>query len=233
MITVRGTVLVVAALLALPACGDDDPPNVAVYGDSLTVDALPYLEDIADDRGLEVAGKWFDGTALCDWADDAVAMIEDEDPVAVVVAFAGNQVTDCVGGRSGSALGDLYEADARRIADTAAEHGTPFLLVGPPEMDDPLYSVNAAMLRDRFQRVADAHDAATYVDSRPVLSPDGYAESLPCREELGETPENGCTDGMIIVRHPDGVHFDDPGDDAFSAGSNRWAHVLLPEQVDD
>lgn len=210
----------------LGACGRDDRDEVAVYGDSLTVEAATYLEDLAGRRGLDLTGKWFFGTALCDWVDDALDEIGRR-PVAVVLAFAGNQVTDCVGGRSGPALGDLYEADARRVAAAGHAEGVPVLLVGPPDMADPLYRDNAAMLRERFARVAAELPGVTYVDARPLLSPGGYAERLPCREDLGETPERGCEGGTIAVRHPDGVHWDAPGDDGFSAGANRWAHVLL------
>ena len=197
-----------------------------MYGDSLTVEAATYLEDLAGRRGLDLTGKWYFGTALCDWVEDALGEIG-RDPVAVVLAFAGNQVTDCVGGRSGAALGDLYEADARRVAAAGHAEGVPVVLVGPPDMADPLYRENAAMLRERFERVAAELAGVTYVDARPLLSPGGYAERLPCREDLGETPERGCEGGTIAVRHPDGVHWDAPGDDGFSAGANRWAHVLL------
>jgi hypothetical protein len=229
-LVVTASLVVLGSLAA--GCSSDERERVAVYGDSLTVEAATYLEQLAEDRGLTLAGKWYYGTALCDWVDDALGEIRRGASV-VVLAFAGNQVTDCVGGRSGESLGDLYEADARRIAAAAAEAGVDVVLVGPPDMDEPLYRVNAAMLRERFERVASQLDGVSYVDSRPALSPNGYAERLPCDEDLGETPERGCSGGTIVVRHPDGVHWDAPGDDGFSAGANRWAHVLLSGLGDD
>ena len=47
----------------------------------------------------------------------------------------------------------------------------------------------------------------SYIDAgAAVLTPDGrYTPQLPCLDS--ETTADGCTNGQIIVRAPDGIHF--------------------------
>ena len=220
---------VAAAVIALALVGcSDDPESVAVYGDSLTVDTVPVLEQVMSDNDQRLVGQWFDGTALCDFVPNITQLLADDPPEQVVIAFAGNNVTRCVEGLTGSALGDRYEQDAEAVATAAAEAGVPLVLVGPPDMaPDTDFAARSDQVRERFQAVADRHDDVEFVDGREYLSPDGFSETLPCLDSEG--PEQGCTDGQIVVRDTDGVHWDQPGPDGYSAGAVRWAQALLSD----
>ena len=87
------------------------------------------------------------------------------------------------------------------------------------------FEPRSAVVRERFAAVADRHDDVSFVDGREYLSPDGFSETLPCLDDEDEA--KGCVDGQIVVRHPDGVHWDEPGADGYSAGSYRWAQAIL------
>ena len=96
--------VVASCALGLAACSDD-PESVALYGDSLTVDAIPALEFMTVDNDQQLVGQWFDGTAPCDFIDDITQRLDDSPPEMVVLAFAGNNVTPmrrrAHGGRAG------------------------------------------------------------------------------------------------------------------------------------
>jgi hypothetical protein len=216
--------VVASCALGLAACSDD-PESIALYGDSLTVDAIPALEFMTVDNDQQLVGQWFDGTAPCDFIDDITQRLDDSPPEMVVLAFAGNNVTPCVGGLTGDALGDKYEADAEAVVAAAAEAEVPVVLVGPPAMADPSFEPRSAQVRERFAAVADRHDNVSFVDGREYLSPDGFSETLACLD--GEDEAKGCIDGQIAVRNADGVHWDEPGPDGYSAGSYRWAQAIL------
>jgi hypothetical protein len=224
----RVAILLTAALLFSAAgCGDDDPDVVAIYGDSLSADAQDYLKiyAAADGRSLEPGFFW--GTAPCDWVDDIQQRAPEEEPVAIVLAFAGNNVTPCTGGATGNDLANEYERDLRTATKAATDAGAHVVLVGPPDMNAPLYTEMAPLIRERMQNIADEMDDTEYVDGTELLSPDGYADQLRCDADLGEDAAHGCVDGMITVRDPDGVHWDKPGDDGYSAGANRWARTIF------
>ncbi|MGQ0824197.1 MAG: SGNH/GDSL hydrolase family protein [Actinomycetota bacterium] len=224
----RDCVVMAVVLTSIVAgCGDDDPDVVAIYGDSLSAEAQPYLEMLAGASGRELEPGFFWGTAPCDWVDDIEQRTPRDEPVAIVMAFAGNNVTPCTDGATGTALADQYERDVRRGAVAATSAGAHVVLVGPPDMDAPLYREHAPLIRARMEDIADELADVEFVDGRELLSPDGFAPALPCREDFGEDAAHGCTDGEIVVRHEDGVHFDPPGPDGFSAGANRWARTLL------
>ena len=114
------------------------------------------------------------------------------------------------------------------MAVAAEDAGVPLVLVGPPDMAPGNDFVpRSTEVRDRFRAVAERHDDASFVDGREYLSPDGFSETLPCLDSEGAA--QGCVDGQIVVRDPDGVHWDEPGPDSYSAGAYRWAQALLAD----
>lgn len=70
-------------------------PVVVIYGDSLTVEAEPAVEQLARSSSERVVFRAYGGTAMCDWtaqaARDKVAL----HPQKVVLAFTGNTAS-CV-----------------------------------------------------------------------------------------------------------------------------------------
>jgi hypothetical protein len=229
----RRTAPIVAfsCLVALSGCGgDDDQDLVVVFGDSLTTGAASYLRDMADDEDQPIDVNALPGLALCDVIGEVEATLRDDNVDAVLLAFAGNNVTECVRALSGDALADVYEADARRVVDLARQQDATVVFAGAPAMEAARFSEDAALINERFRAVADEHDSVEFVDTGESLSPDGFSITLPCLD--GETFELGCVDGVIAVRNEDGVHFDDPGADGYSSGSFRFARALLDAAED-
>lgn len=218
-------IAVIVAGVALSSCGDDAGPGmVAVFGDSLTVEAQSYLPALGEERGRDVGGSWYLGAAPCDWTE-AVNERMQQDPAYVVFAFAGNKGNSCGVAFGGNALVDEYELALRPQIDAARRAGAQVILVGPPDMNITPYRETAPLLRDRLEQMADELSDVSYVDGRELLSPDGFTMTMPCLDS--ETEAQGCVDGRIEVRSIDGVHFDPPGEDGYSSGAYRWATTLL------
>jgi hypothetical protein len=199
---------------------------LAVFGDSLTVQASDYVTALARYGGRALFSGWRSGSALCDWMGEIRSVLADAHPSDIVLGFAGN-VTDCTGLVTGSALGRVYERDAREVVALAAKAGTRVTLVGPPDMRPRDFARRAAAVRRAFERVADGRQDVDYVDSRDVLSPNGFTATLGCASF--ETAPLGCRDGEIRVRAPDGVHWMPPETHGYSAGAWRWATVLVQD----
>jgi hypothetical protein len=207
----------------------DAPKSVAVFGDSLTVQAWDYVMGLALYGGLQLLGDRFSGTALCDWRDDITRVLTASRPAYLVLAFAGNNVTDCTGGEVGRALGEIYARDARAVVQEAERVGTRVVFIGPPDMGLEYIDRNATAVREALEQVVDdaGDDVATFVDSRDEISPDGFDPLADC---LGwETEQLGCRDGKTRIRHPDRVHWVQPNIYGYSAGSWRWASVMFDE----
>jgi hypothetical protein len=232
----------------LPAMGKVVPPGavtrapktaspsaqrgVAVFGDSLTLQAWAYLQRIAADRGQPFDGGAYGGTALCDWLGGIHKVLSREHPAALVLAFAGNNLTPCTltpsgKRRFGADLVTRYRADAQQaIAEAAVAH-TKVFLVGPAAMRDPVWNDDATRLRTMLRTLAAHHAGVEYLDAHAVLSPDGFQPAGPCLSF--ETAAFGCHDRSIVVRARDGVHLSGPvgGDGGYSAGGWRFATLLL------
>jgi len=206
--------------------------GVAVFGDSLTLQAWAYLQRIATDRGQPFDGGAYGGTALCDWLGGIHKALARDHPAALVLAFAGNNLTPCTRApsgkrRFGADLVTRYRADAQRaIADAARAH-TKVFLVGPAAMRNPVWNDDAARLRTMLRTLAAHHAGVEYLDAHALLSPDGFRAARPCLPF--ETAALGCHDRSIVVRAHDGVHLSGPvgGNGGYSAGGWRFATLLL------
>jgi GDSL-like lipase/acylhydrolase family protein len=206
--------------------------GVAVFGDSLTLQAWAYLQRIAADRGQPFDGGAYGGTALCDWLGGIHKALSRDHPAALVLAFAGNNLTPCTLGptgkrRFGADLVTRYRADTQRaIADAARAH-TQVFLVGPAAMRDPAWDDDAARLRTMLRTLAAHHGGVEYLDAHAALSPNGFQPARPCLPF--ETAALGCHDRSIVERADDGVHLSAPvgGNGGYSAGGWRFATLLL------
>ena len=136
--------------------------GVAVFGDSLTLQAWAYVQRIASDRGQPFDGGAYGGTALCDWLGGIHKVLTRDHPTALVLAFAGNNLTPCTltpsgKRRFGADLVTRYRAVTQRaIADAARAH-TKVFLVGPAAMRDPVWNHHATRLRTMLRTLAQLH----------------------------------------------------------------------------
>ncbi len=203
--------------------------GVAVFGDSLVLQAWSYVRRIARDRGQPFDGGAYGGTALCDWLPGIRKVLHDDEPAYLVIAFAGNNLTPCTldpSGRRlfGAPLVARYRHDMQ-TAISAAQHAHAIVfLVGPPSMRDHTSNGHAAGLRAAARRLAAHNRGVEYLDADARLSPGGFRPSLPCL--AFETRSLGCHGGSIVVRADDGVHLGAPVH-GYSAGAWRYATLLL------
>lgn len=204
--------------------------SVAVFGDSLTLQAWAYVDAIASAEGRPLSGGAYGGLALCDWLPViSDALNSSEPPRDIVLAFAGNNITPCLAAHDGGRLwGDelvtAYVRDARAVIEAARGAGTRVTIVGPPAMGVEPQATHAHLLRIAFERLA-GESGARFVDAGAALSPAGYTTTLPCLPF--ETEALGCTGGRIRVREADDVHLAAPDAAGYSSGAWRWATLLL------
>jgi hypothetical protein len=222
--------LAVALLVAMvgSGCGLFDNGNnraTYIFGDSLTAFASSYVSLAAHDASLKLVIKAYPGLAPCDIQGEAIRVLRDEHPNAVLLEFAGNNATACVHGLTGPALAAAYDKSVRAIAAVANEKHVPLVLVGPPAMHAPRWVTDSPLISSTYQKIAADTDGVTFVSLGTMFSPNGWTFRLPCLKS--ETKSMGCIDGTIRVRNFDGVHWDDPGADGYSSGSFRYAQVVI------
>lgn len=215
------------AVAVVPGCSlfrnDRDP--TLVVGDSLTAFSAEEVVAASHDDHVPLVVRAVPGAASCDLVGQAEQVLRDEKLSAMVIEFAGNNVTPCVGGRTGSALIDVYDRDIRHLVELARERDVPVVLLGPPAMDLAPFTDDSRLLDERMQQIARGTPGVRYVDLGRTFSPHGFTLTLPCLDSEAERP--GCRNGQIPVRAGDGVHFDVPGPDGYSSGSTRYADVLI------
>lgn len=210
------------------------PVRVALFGDSLAVESVPFLRDMlaASGTGLEFDG--FGGTATCDYVSSIEARASRPEPLdAVVVLFTGNALTPCITSRLDSERGIVeessdfpvtaflaaYEADTRRVI-AAFPADVEVILVGVPATRDSV-RFSAVRLDDMYRRIALEYGNVRYLSLDRLLTPDGtYRDTLPCM--LIEPCEAGQ---MVPVRHDDGGHLCAP-EPRFCFGGFRMAVMI-------
>jgi hypothetical protein len=216
---------------AVPLPGLQGMSAIAVYGDSLVLQAWGYLEELTHRNGVALHGGAYGGLALCDWVARIESDLRSTHVDRVVLAFAGNNITPCTGaeGRRHPPVDQLvatYTRDLMTVLDIARAEGVAQVVaVGPPFMEDPDWDDRARRLREAYRTVAGEAREMTYVDASRRLGPTGYSAQMPCL--AFETPALGCRGGSVRVRSTDGVHLAEPGSGGYSAGAWRFAIALL------
>jgi hypothetical protein len=203
--------ILVIGVVAAPADARRRPPRprtapaapvVAVYGDSLIVEAADAIRFVVGDRA-QVRVQAMGGTAWCDWLG-TFAGLTGPAPKAIVFGFSGNNLTPCTGGAAGADLADRYRDDALAAIDAvSARHPTvPIMVVVPPVHRHQDGTPEAHRIAEVYRSLPELRAGVRVVDAGSAVTPDGhYADRLPC------LPGEPCEDGTVAVRAPDGVHF--------------------------
>ena len=218
VVVVLGMVVGIAAYVWFVASPSPPPGNagkaaatgsrargpVLMYGDSLLEQATPYLRSTDEVRA-------YGGTALCDWVDKIAQAATAEQPSVLVLEFVGNDLTPCMQGyTTPDEVRAKYEADMARLKRRV---DTPILWVGPPAFRDETPA--GLGLYSSEPRFVDA--------GQSVLANGVYTDTLPCLPDEGWV--QGCVNGRIRVRAPDGAHFAKSGS-GYSAGGRRFADAI-------
>ncbi len=220
--------------------GQSYPARVAVYGDSLALQAEPYFKLLmaAADQSSATYYSSFGGTAICDWLPRMRQRAATAHFEAVMLEFSGNALTPCMAGiRDGTpAYYAKYKADTMAAIAIWNPTGAHVFLVGAPVTRAQQASVRDPNALDAQYAQIAATDPGhvTYVDAgASVEGPGGvYTPTLPCF--IGEP----CTGPVVrgvpsnVVRSADGVHFCpvaevDERCPVYSSGAFRFAGAMV------
>lgn len=230
--------------LSLPSSAQAaTPKQVLVLGDSIVGGASNYIGFyLGSDGKAQATIKSVGGTAICDvlpgnggpWTINGLLAAKRYD--AVVMAFSGNSLTKCMGGRTGQAVVDKYRADAEAVMRASQQYGVPRVVwVKPPAAAaSELNSVRSGLGAVYGSLPASWPTARAIDGGIGVETSDGrFAQFLPC----ASWDKPGCYAGWVPIGDADGVHFYCarrgiayygvvPPCDTYSAGSNRYGMNL-------
>ena len=221
---------------SVPSLPPGGPPRIALYGDSLGMEAGPDFSYIARAAGASSLVRTYGGLAVCDWLQTMAIDATSWQPTAVVLEFSGDAFTPCM---AGAAIGtqqyyQTYEADMQTAIDIFRPYGTELFIVGVPYDASAAENQNVTELDQIYASVAAANVGVTYVDAgQAVMANGAFTWNLPC------LPSEPCTgaSGTNIIRAPDGVHFCPTGQttievylavcNVYSSGAYRFAAAML------
>jgi hypothetical protein len=220
----------------------DSAPRVVIDGDSLVVQAEPYVGAVGRSLGVEVTPRAHGGLAPCDGLPWLAEDLASSPPDVVVFAFSGNSLSDCMRLDDGTlASGDelvgRYREDIESAIRMATGAGSSFILASPPasQRAPDVWQRIDALYRD----VAAQHAPyAQYTDAGLDISPGGRfvpeQRCLPFELSFAPAGEACGSDRSISVRAGDGVHFcgdvveGTPGTcQTYSSGALRYAIALV------
>src|SRR6478735_1088574 len=219
------------------------PPQVALFGDSLSWEAESYYQALVQVTGeTALAFDSHGGTAMCDWLSTMKEVAANDRPNAVQLQFSGNALTDCMKGYDAGTPSyyQKYRDDTLAAIEIFAPTGAHVYLIGAPinreqSQSDPAWDT----LNKQYAEIAAADPSrVTYVDAGAAVEGPGhtYTETLPCvavepctGRVVGGEPSN-------VVRAPDGGHFcpvvygDENGEigecPVYSSAAFRYAYTM-------
>jgi hypothetical protein len=211
------------------------PARIALYGDSLGMQAAQAFSFMASQLGAVTLLRAVAGWAPCDELADMAQDVTTWRPSVAVFEFSGNNLTPCMSGYTLSTPSyyTKYLDDTESAIATFRAAGIPIILVGVPLDSAASLSANAATLNAMYASLAASTPGVSYVDAGAAVERDGqFTWSLPC------LPSEVCgPGGTIVVRSPDGVHFCPDGHatitgtydvcDVYSSGALRFAAAML------
>ena len=227
-----------------PSVDLSPPTRVALYGDSLASEsraafAARMIERSPSAAGDEVTVSTFPGTALCDYRAEIVADLTTRRPQVIVLEFSGNSLTECMRNERGANLRigsdgwrDRYLDDLHAIVKVANATDTTVVWGTAPPVDTPGSPTDyPRRITGAVRALAERTPNLEVADTGAALTTDGhsYRPTLPCRSDEREI----CTDGHVVVRSDDRLHFDCHGAlavrttcDGYSAGARRYGEAL-------
>lgn len=185
---------------------DDDPVRILVAGDSLMGFIGPALVQELDGYPIEVIEDWNVGTGLArpdvlNWPAQLGADMAQHDPEVVILGFGGNDMQHMASDdglvEAGSEEWKLeYQRRVVQVLDAVEAPNRTVYWVGLPITTRNDIERIAPVQAEAVKAEISVRPWAHFVDTRPLLSPDGeYVTYLP--DEDGND---------VKVREGDGVH---------------------------
>lgn len=199
-----------------------DPLRVWLGGDSTTIElaqateeAVTSTPEVAVTTHPEVSSG-LTRPDFFDWPDHFAEDVLPTDPEAIVVMFGANDSQGMeLDGTAYQPSAPEWQAEYRRrvgvVMDQLRGEGRLVLWVGQPHMRDPSFDQRMGVLDEIYAEEAESRPWVRFLDSRPVLSPDGEGYQ--------------ATAGGASLRQSDGIHLD-------RAGSDLLAEAVLAAVAD-
>ena len=151
--------------------------RIAVFGDSLAVQAGPYIERAAEAGDVKLTIYAFPGTAPCDFLGVLQDALTSKDPGRRALRVPGQQLRDVHAGPTrgqplaGDAMIAKYRADLEAAADQTARANRPLILASPPAARGmhELWQ----QLDDLYRQIAATHPGVQYLDAGTDIAPGG------------------------------------------------------------
>lgn len=212
------------AALFLTAC-KASPPEVILYGDSLSVQAQPYFNWFTAMNGqASVVDNVAAGTAPCNWLPQMLSDAGSGVMSVAVIQFSGNAF-GCMSYPPGSAAYyDAYQQEVTQSVEAFSAAGVHSFLIGAPMNYGEVENSNTSWdhLNEIYAAIAASHPDVTFVNvGASVEKNSQFTWTLPCLSF-----ESYCgPGGQNIVRAPDGGHFcpQDPNAGSACAAWNSGA----------
>lgn len=192
----------------------EDPLRIWLGGDSMTIELAQSVEDDLIDRPdatITTHPQVSSGLTRPDFFDWPTYLTEDvlpTDPEVVVVMFGANdsQGMDLADGPA-QPDSEVWQAEYRRrvgvVMDLLRGEGRLVVWVGQPRMGESGFDERMGVLDAIYEEEAAARPWVRFLDSRPVLSPDGDGYQAQA-------------DDGTALRQSDGVHLERGGADLLS-----------------
>jgi lysophospholipase L1-like esterase len=203
--------------------GDGDrtaPETLSIVGDSFIYQSRDALAERAGAAGLTADIRGIGGAAICNW-DPQWEDIAEQEPDALVLSFAGNDIPDSCFNPTDTEYppeqtAAHYREELDRILAMFPDDTETYVVLPPPIRDVP-FEARATAMREMYRAAVDDHPGLRIIDVATTLDPEGagFVADLPC-ESWEECPASG----EITVRDPDGVHLTD-------AGAQRYARAVI------
>ena len=233
---VAGIVAVSAIVLVVDHFVTSQPERIALYGDSLSMQAAQDFQFLAVESGDTTLLGAYNGLAPCDVLPRLAGDAASWRPNVAVLEFTGDDLTPCM---KPYAVGtpayyEKYQQDAATAVHTLRSDGVDVVLIGAPLDSDPGLSQNVQRLNAMYASLASSTPGVRYVDAGDVVLAHGqFTSTLPCLSSEQCTGPSGTN----VVRSPDGIHFCPTGSTAvegsydvcpvYSSGAYRFASAML------
>jgi hypothetical protein len=245
-------ILSVAAAVTFSACSGSrpsaashvshDPPEVALFGDSLAWEAQTYFSALIRAKRDTALTYTRSGTALCDWLSTMRSVETRFHPKAVELEFSGDALTPCMRAYQppSSAYFEKYRADTLTAIAIFQRGGAHIFLIGAPINRSDTSVENWDRLNSQYDAIAAADPAhINFVYAGAAVAGPGhtFTPTLPC------LPDEPCTSPVVggvpsnTVRAPDGGHFCPVEKDpelgiigpcpVYSSGAYRYASAMV------